>query len=145
MKKTLFTLLILASFPTFGQISFNTGDASFDAELNTINKEATNDLATFKNDLSKEFGVTIAKIDGLLKEMKPAEALLSIKISTVAEIPLEKVVESYKVNKDKGWGHIAKELGIKPGSAEFHALKGKKNNKVNSNNGNSKAKPKGKG
>jgi hypothetical protein len=26
-------------------------------------------------------------------------------------------------NKGKGWGVIAKNLGIKPGSAEFHALK----------------------
>jgi hypothetical protein len=29
----------------------------------------------------------------------------------------------YKQSKGKGWGVIAKELGIKPGSPEFHALK----------------------
>lgn len=144
MKKILFSLLVLASFSTFGQITFNTGDAGFDAELNVINKEATKDLVTFKNNLSTEFGVTVAKIEGLLKEMNPAEALLSVKISSIAKQPLEKVVESYKSNKDKGWGYIAKEMGIKPGSAEFHALKGKKNNSAKPANGNSKGKGKGK-
>lgn len=32
-------------------------------------------------------------------------------------------IQTYKANKCKGCGIIAKELGIKPGSAEFHALK----------------------
>ena len=35
----------------------------------------------------------------------------------------EAIVETYQTNRTKGWGVIAKELGIKPGSAEFHALK----------------------
>jgi hypothetical protein len=33
------------------------------------------------------------------------------------------VVDVYKKNRGKGWGVIAKSLGIKPGSPEFHALK----------------------
>jgi hypothetical protein len=37
--------------------------------------------------------------------------------------PFEKVYPTYKKNRGKGWGVIAKELGIKPGSPEFHALK----------------------
>jgi hypothetical protein len=37
--------------------------------------------------------------------------------------PAEQVVRVYKANRGKGWGVIAKSLGIKPGSAEFHALK----------------------
>jgi hypothetical protein len=35
----------------------------------------------------------------------------------------ERVVDVYNSGKSKGWGALAKELGIKPGSAEFHALK----------------------
>ena len=35
----------------------------------------------------------------------------------------DRVMAVYTPNKKKGWGAIAKELGIKPGSAEFHALK----------------------
>ena len=33
------------------------------------------------------------------------------------------VKNTYQAHKGKGWGVIAKELGIKPGSREFHALK----------------------
>jgi hypothetical protein len=33
------------------------------------------------------------------------------------------VAEIFNHNRQKGWGAMAKELGIKPGSAEFHALK----------------------
>ena len=35
----------------------------------------------------------------------------------------DQVFKIYNANKGKGWGVIAKELGIKPGSPEFHALK----------------------
>ncbi len=37
--------------------------------------------------------------------------------------PTERVIDVYQSGKGKGWGVIAKELGIKPGSREFHALK----------------------
>ena len=37
--------------------------------------------------------------------------------------PPETVLQTYQAHKGKGWGVIAKELGIKPGSREFHALK----------------------
>ena len=33
------------------------------------------------------------------------------------------VLSKYRVKKSKGWGALAKSLGIKPGSREFHALK----------------------
>ncbi len=35
----------------------------------------------------------------------------------------EYVIEKYRSEKGKGWGTLAKSLGIKPGSKEFHALK----------------------
>jgi hypothetical protein len=35
----------------------------------------------------------------------------------------EYVMKKYKAGKKKGWGALAKSLGIKPGSPEFHALK----------------------
>jgi hypothetical protein len=41
----------------------------------------------------------------------------------MAHRPPETVVQTYQTHKGKGWGVIAKELGIKPGSREFHALK----------------------
>ena len=37
--------------------------------------------------------------------------------------PVLTVAERYKKNPGKGWGVVAKDLGIKPGSSEFHELK----------------------
>ncbi len=173
MKQLFSIALILSSFISFGQISFKTGDATLEAELNVVNKDALADLATFKKNLSTDFGVTIdkvetllksmipaeallavkiasitkqpvEKVETLLKSMIPAEALLAVKIASITKQPVEKVAESYKANKDKGWGVIAKEMGIKPGSAEFHALKGNKSKGANPGNGNGNSKGKGK-
>jgi hypothetical protein len=36
---------------------------------------------------------------------------------------METVVEIYRKQKGQGWGAVAQSLGIKPGSADFHALK----------------------
>jgi hypothetical protein len=37
--------------------------------------------------------------------------------------PMDVVLRQYKSNGKKGWGALAQSLGIKPGSAEFKALK----------------------
>lgn len=145
MKTLLLSLFILATSISYSQISFNTGDSGLDAELITANEEAKKDLPTFKTNLSLDFGIVVPKIDELLEFMLPGEILIAIKISTVADKPIDTVVDSYKKNKDKGWGVIAKEMGIKPGSAEFHALKGKsKGKKTHPTKGNSQSKGKGK-
>jgi hypothetical protein len=52
------------------------------------------------------------------------------------------VLREYKSSKGKGWGVIAKSLGIKPGSKEFHELK---RSQDLYNGQNSKGKGKGKG
>jgi hypothetical protein len=145
MKKLLTLAVIAISFSGFSQISFKTGDSNFDAELNIVNKEAEADLNSFKKSLKDTYNVTTEKIDNLLDIMKPAEALLTVKIAEIAKKPIDSVVDSYKVNKDKGWGQIAKEMGIKPGSPEFHALKGKSKKGNGNGNGNSNGKGKGKG
>ena len=145
--KILFSIvLIFAGSFVNGQINFRTGDSNLDAELNVSNTEAERDLPLFKKNLTLEFGVSAPKIESLLKIMKPAEALLAIRISTISKKSLDLVMQTYKVNKDKGWGYIAKQMGIKPGSPEFHALKGKKKSgaKPKGGNGNGNGNAKGK-
>jgi hypothetical protein len=53
----------------------------------------------------------------------PADAFMVFQLGQMAHKPPETVLQTYSGNKSKGWGVIAKELGIKPGSKEFHALK----------------------
>jgi hypothetical protein len=133
------TLLLICSI-SFAQLSFNTGSVELDKDLLTINKKAKLDIKGFTIDLNLSHSIPIPKIKDLLKFMEPAEIVLAKDISIIVNKPIDDVVTSYKANKDKGWGQIAKEMGIKPGSAEFHALKGKTKGK-----GNSKGKSNGKG
>lgn len=46
-----------------------------------------------------------------------------MRLSILVGKPVETVYVTYQKNQKKGWGAIAKELGIKPGSKEFHQLK----------------------
>lgn len=134
------------SMSSIAQIQFKTGDSGLDAELNTANKEANADLPAFKSKLSVDFGLGIPKINEMLEFMNPAEILLSARMKEILGIEIDVVIGSYKTNKEKGWGAIAKDLGIKPGSPEFHALKGKsKQNKMHKGNSNGKGNSKGKG
>lgn len=120
------------------QLSFKTGDASLEAELNLLNDEAKKDLSSFKDKIVADFGGTKQAVQDLLdKALEPAEIILSGRIADVTGKSMNEVVNSYEKNKDKGWGQVAKDMGIKPGSPEFHALKGKSNKGKGNGNGNS--------
>ena len=132
-------LFLFIGHLSIGQISFNTGSSELDADLNTINLNAQKDISTFKAELSTSYNVASKEIEGMFSiGMKAAEVFLALEIAAIVNKPISVVVNSYKTNKSKGWGYIAKELGIKPGSAEFHQLKGNsKNKKEHGNSGNS--------
>lgn len=155
MKKIiiLFSVLVFAQLTGKAQIAFKSGNAELDADLNNINVNAKLDLGKFKADLSLNYDVSGPKIDALFSlNMEPAEVYMALEIGAITGKPTDEVVNVYKAKKDKGWGVIAKELGIKPGSAEFHALKNKtkgktgkgKKDKSEKTNGNGKGKGKGK-
>ncbi|MBK6525331.1 MAG: hypothetical protein IPG07_07100 [Crocinitomicaceae bacterium] len=50
--------------------------------------------------------------------MEPAEIYFALEIS-VANKPIETVIDTYEANRDKGWGFIAQELGIKQDHLNF--------------------------
>ena len=45
------------------------------------------------------------------------------RLGEMSNQPVDYIMKKYRAEKDKGWGVLAKSLGIKPGSSEFHALK----------------------
>jgi len=133
MKKIIFLGLMLASSVSFGQI-FKTGDAELDASLKVVNTDANKDLPTFKLDLSKRFNVGLPKVEACFKVgMAPSDAFMALQVADLTRRPVEDVITVYKKSKSKGWGAMAKEMGIKPGSPEFHALKGKVKEKSKGN------------
>ena len=132
MKKVIILFLtVFLSVISNAQVSFNTGNAEFDSDLGKINADAKLDFGAFKTNLVLSYDISDKKIDHLSisVKMEPAEIYLALELTKLSGKSIDQVVEIYEVNKDKGWGFIAKELGIKPGSPEFHKLKEDTKNK----------------
>lgn len=150
MKRVIFLAVMLVSGISLGQ-EYKSGDVELDASLKIVNSDANKDLAAFKLNLTRTFNVGLPKVDACFKVgMNAGDAFMAFQISNITRKPIEDVIKVYKVSKSKGWGAMAKEMGIKPGSAEFHALKGKakdksKGNSKASSGGGENGKPKGSG
>lgn len=98
--------------------------SDLDSFLSNLNVQARADLPEFKAKLSATFGVPLPQVEVVISKVRtPADAYMVMKVGQVAKQPQEVVLREYKANKRKGWGVIAKKLGIKPGSREFHELK----------------------
>jgi hypothetical protein len=110
-------LLALVGVPGFAA-------ASLDSFLSSVNVQARADLPGFHAKVSAQFGVPIPRVEAVLGMVAtPADAFMVFQLGQMAHRPPETVVQTYQTHQGKGWGVIAKELGIKPGSREFHALK----------------------
>lgn len=109
------TLLLLSPLTAF---------ASLDAFLSSVNVQARADMSGFSARVSAQFGVPVAKVQMVLQSVpEPADAFMLFQLGEFSGRPVDQVYQVYQPNRKKGWGAIAKELGIKPGSPEFHALK----------------------
>ena len=156
MKKIALLVILtffLVNFSTYADFSFSakysakTGDKSFDTTLGNLNAGAKSDRDNFISDLSLTYGVPKIKIQELMFKVKmaPADVYMTIRIADLIRRPIDVVVGEYKANRGKGWGVIAKNLGIKPGSAAFHALKSGASASLGKVKANGKLKAKNKG
>ncbi len=95
-----------------------------DGFLNSVNIEARADMNGFSAKVSAQFGVPVPQVQATISRVNsPADAFMVFQLGQMTRKPPETVVQVYQANRGKGWGVIAKSLGIKPGSPEFHALK----------------------
>jgi hypothetical protein len=116
-----FILLCLAVSFLLPMAAFAGGLDSFLANLNV---QAQVDLPGFSARISNQFGVPVPRVQAVLQSVQqPADAFMVFQLGQMSGKQPDRVLSVYEPNKKKGWGAIAKELGIKPGSAEFHALK----------------------
>ncbi len=145
MKK--FSCFLLAAFFSL-PLSFPVFAADdLTSFIKSLNVQAQADLGAFKIRLSSQFGVPAPRVEAIMASVgTPGDAYMCLRVGQVASQPVEAVVKEYQTNKGKGWGVIAKNLGIKPGSKEFHALKkgDYKGNGDDSDKGKGKGKGKGK-
>lgn len=143
-----YLLLLVPAFVVYtasAQISFNTGNPQLDSDLNEINAYAVSDMGSFKAEMNLSYNLTEKKFDymhGSL-QMEPGEIYLAVEISKIGKISLDNVISIYQTDKSKGWGYIAKQAGIKPGSAEFQQLKNSANSKKEKGPGKKQSQAKG--
>lgn len=102
-----------------------TGDRSLDRTLQSITAEAKAEPSSFWSALSKLHGIPEPEIQSAREAtgLQPADMYMASAIAHLTQKPIGTVAEAYSRDRDKGWGVIAKEMGIKPGSPEFHRLK----------------------
>lgn len=92
--------------------------------LKDLNIKAQADPSGFKASLAARFKIGDAQITTVLSNVeKPADAYMVLRLGEMSGQPTDRVAETYRSGKGQGWGNLAKSLGIKPGSPEFHALK----------------------
>ncbi len=98
--------------------------AGLDDFIHRVNEQAKSDINRFAVKVSAQFGVPVPKVEDLLKRVPtPADVFMILQLGQMSNKQPDMVLHTYQASRDKGWGVIAKELGIKPGSPEFHALK----------------------
>jgi hypothetical protein len=131
IRMSLVLILAAAAVSVHGatEISFSlsttTGDNEFDLALRSINIEAQKSLPAFYSSLSLNYGVKSEEIDILLRRhrLSPADAYLALRLAFLINKPVDYVIVRYQKHKKRGWGYIARKMGIKPGSERFFRLK----------------------
>lgn len=104
-------------------------DSDLNFALTQLNAAARLDFGSFKANIGLSYNLSASKIEYMhvSLRMQPSDIFMAAELSVLSGMPIDRVVVIYQRNKHKGWGQIAKQLGIKPGSAKFHALKRKAN------------------
>jgi hypothetical protein len=119
-QKMLFAVLVVLLLFS-SQAIVAAGDFDWIKDLN-IKAEA--DQSGFRARLAARFTIGDVQINAVLNNVEqPADAYMVLRLGEMSAKPTNYVIEKYKTGKGKGWGALAKSLGIKPGSKEFHALK----------------------
>lgn len=114
----LFTVSLVLLFVASAAVA---GDFDWMRDLNV---QAQADPSGFRAQLASRFKIGDTRISAVISNVdRPADAYMVFRLGEMSNRPPEYVLERYKTKKGKGWGVLAKSLGIKPGSKEFHALK----------------------
>lgn len=78
----------------------------------------------FRTQMAAEFGIPVTRVDSLIIAVGSAgDAYLCLKTSRSSRRSLDDVTHAWDKHHKRGWGVVAQELGIRPGSADFHDLK----------------------
>jgi hypothetical protein len=118
----------MKSFPVFCLLILlllgTSAHADLNAYIENLNHSARGNPGEFEARLGARFGVSQAQLEVVISSVDSfADAAIVLWLGEKSRQPRDRVLQIYREQKSQGWGAMAKSLGIKPGSAEFHALK----------------------
>ncbi|MEN1957726.1 hypothetical protein WCE34_08850 [Luteimonas sp. MJ204] len=117
----------LAASASAQTIGYNTrtGDVWVDSRLGEINDYGRHHRDPFLDEMTGYYGAPRPLLVDLLdgRGWAPGDVYYACAIAHALGVPCSNVVREYERNPGQGWGAVAKRMGIKPGSAAFHALK----------------------
>jgi len=122
-------LLALAATTAHAQYAYGydsrTGDPALDSVLDTINLLFNDEPDYYVDQIVYETQAPPVIVREYIVERHyaPADVYMIGELAQASGQPFATVASRFDANRGRGWGVIAKDLGIKPGSAQFHALK----------------------
>lgn len=101
------------------------GDVWVDTQLADMNRYGSRYRDPFINEMVRYHEVPRDFVSDLLvrRNWAPGDVYYACTIAQAIGRPCSYVANEWEQNHGQGWGVVAKRLGIKPGSAEFHRLK----------------------
>jgi hypothetical protein len=130
MKKLLvfslaFTLTVVQAYGLGARPPGVTGDRGFDSILQNLTVSANADPNGYYRELSARNGIPEQHIRQAKDRygLNYSDLYMASALAKATHRPILTVAEDYHQNRAKGWGVMAKKLGIKPGSDEFQAMK----------------------
>lgn len=126
--KRLFAILALMSLVgALGAqtLAFPVGDPALEAMLKELGPLARNDAPKFYAEIEARLGLAKGELARLSARyrLQPEEAYLAAYLAKHQNQTLARIMERLGKAQGKAWGALALEMGIKPGSPEFQALK----------------------
>jgi hypothetical protein len=115
--------ILLMSFTAILLLSSIGSAGDFDW-MKDFNIQAEVDPSGLRARLQGRFQIGDVEVRAVLDSTdNPADAYMLLRLGELSRQPIDRVIREYRAEKGRGWGVLAKSLGIKPGSQEFHALK----------------------
>lgn len=100
------------------------GDVWMDAWLGDMNRYGGRYRDAFVDELVRYHAAPRdLVVDLLARRWAPGDIYFACALAKLAGRPCRYVVEQWERDHGQGWGAMAKRLGIKPGSPQFHQLK----------------------
>ncbi len=121
--------LVLAFASTAGAVTLGynprSGDVWIDTNLGDVNRYGNDERDYFVDDVVNQFGAPRYLVNELLgsRHWQPGDVYYACAIAYQMRMRCGDVADQYEHNRGQGWGVIAQNMGIKPGSREFFALK----------------------